>query len=218
MAALSGRPGLRIWRIAKALCVTVFIFCLAVWLVVHAEWIYDIDLVHLGLDTRSGMTVTEIKENYLALIRYNHFWYRGPLVFPTLPMSEAGAIHFREVKRIFDVLQIAGLAVFVPSLLMIWRGLSKRDLGWLRLSGILTVLIPITLGIPAAINWERFFVTFHQVFFNNDYWLFDPATDPVITILPDTYFLHCAAGILLLLAAGSAICFCLSRSRKARNP
>ncbi|MHB8131340.1 MAG: lipoprotein intramolecular transacylase Lit, partial [Mobilitalea sp.] len=39
----------------------------------------------------------------------------------------------------------------------------------------------------------------------NDYWLFDPSTDPVITILPDTFFLHCALLIILIVLVFSII-------------
>ena len=42
----------------------------------------------------------------------------------------------------------------------------------------------------------------HKIFFRNDYWLFNPATDPIIKILPDTFFMHCGmmiVGIVLLI-------------------
>lgn len=49
------------------------------------------------------------------------------------------------------------------------------------------------------LDWDALFTAFHKLFFRNDYWLFDPDTDPVINLLPDSYFLHCLAGILVLL-------------------
>jgi integral membrane protein (TIGR01906 family) len=42
--------------------------------------------------------------------------------------------------------------------------------------------------------------------FRNDYWIFDEATDPVIMILPDAFFLHCAVMIILLILIGSLLC------------
>ena len=61
-------------------------------------------------------------------------------------------------------------------------------------------------------NGDRFFVLFHKLFFNNDYWIFDETTDPVIRILPDGFFLHCAFMILFLIILGSVIClFCYRR-------
>ena len=65
-----------------------------------------------------------------------------------------------------------------------------------------------------------FFIGFHHVMFSNDYWLFDPATDPVILILPDAFFLHCALAILICVLAGSALCmggYCLAANRKNKR-
>ena len=63
------------------------------------------------------------------------------------------------------------------------------------------------------------FVLFHKILFRNDYWIFDPACDPVITILPDAYFLHAAALILLCVLAASLFSLLLFRllRRKISN-
>mgnify|MGYP003420509014 CR=1 FL=1 len=76
----------------------------------------------------------------------------------------------------------------------------------MKYAGVRTVLIPAVLGLLMALNWDKAFVVFHKIAFDNDYWIFDAATDPVITILPDTFFLHCAAMILGLVVAGSVLC------------
>ncbi|MFR0755857.1 MAG: hypothetical protein ACLSHV_04300 [Hominisplanchenecus sp.] len=49
--------------------------------------------------------------------------------------------------------------------------------------------------------------------------MFDPACDPVITILPDAYFLHAAALILLCVLAASLFSLLLFRllRRKISN-
>ena len=42
------------------------------------------------------------------------------------------------------------------------------------------------------IGFEQFFTLFHEVLFPGDStWLFNPATDPIIWVLPETFFLHC---------------------------
>ena len=88
---------------------------------------------------------------------------------------------------------------------------------WLRIGGILCIVLPAFLGIMVAVNWEYVFVTFHQLVFNNDYWLFDPTTDPIINILPDVYFMHCAIMIFVLVMAGSLLCFIFSHLLKHRS-
>ena len=95
----------------------------------------------------------------------------------------------------------------------------KKDSGYLLLAGILTVGIPAVLAAFIAMNWDKVFVLFHKIVFNNDYWIFDPVTDPVIMILPDTFFMHCALMILALVVLGSVICLLLygiSRHKKGK--
>ena len=195
------------------ICLTVFWFTLAVVLVLNARWLYELDISWLGLECASGMSASDIRANYHALIDYNQLLFRGPLVFPTLPMSQEGAIHFREVKRIFDLIQIACPLSGLMSLLLGIRQRRQGRRAHFTIAGILSIAIPVLLGILVAADWERFFTGFHRLVFRNDYWLFDPATDPVILILPDTYFLQCAALILLIVLAGAALFLFLGRRR-----
>jgi integral membrane protein (TIGR01906 family) len=51
-------------------------------------------------------------------------------------------------------------------------------------------LLPLGVVLALLINFDVLFVLFHQVFFNNDAWLFNPATDPIILALPAEFFMH----------------------------
>lgn len=44
------------------------------------------------------------------------------------------------------------------------------------------------IGIAAVIDFNAVFVQFHHLFFDNDLWLFDPATDYMIRMLPEGLF------------------------------
>ena len=83
------------------------------------------------------------------------------------------------------------------------------------MTGLLLTGIPVVIGIYALIDWEKLFVSFHKLFFSNDYWLFDPATDPVILILPDGFFFQCLA-VILVLVIGSGL-ICIARAIKIRK-
>ena len=87
----------------------------------------------------------------------------------------------------------------------VWMKKQGENL-YLKYTSILTVGVPALVGAGIAINWDKAFVIFHKIFFRNDYWIFSADTDPVITILPDTFFLHCAVMILALVVLGSVIC------------
>ena len=43
--------------------------------------------------------------------------------------------------------------------------------------------------------------------FDNDYWIFDPNLDPVITILPEEFFLHAGVMILVLILLSSILIY-----------
>ena len=54
------------------------------------------------------------------------------------------------------------------------------------------MVLPLLIGLGGVlIGFDQFFTLFHQILFvGDDTWLFDPAKDPVIMILPETFFLH----------------------------
>lgn len=194
-----------------ALSLTLCIISAAVMITLNFRPLYYMDMDFYNLPEVTGYSEEEIRANYDTLIAYNSVFYRGELEFPTLPMSEEGRIHFVEVKRIFVFIQ----AVLFPlSLLCSLAGicfLKQQKPAYLKLTSVLNLALPAVLGILIAINWDRFFVLFHKLFFNNDYWIFDETTDPVITLLPDGYFMHCALMILGILIASSILCFILYR-------
>ena len=85
-------------------------------------------------------------------------------------------------------------------------------------------LLPAVLGIIVYAAWDEAFNLFHHAFFRNDYWIFDPAVDPVITILPDRFFLHCALAVVVFFPGGkpavlrAVSAFCADGSWKPRRP
>lgn len=182
---------------------------LAVTLTLGARWLYVIVMEREDIPEYTGYSREEILANYDAVIKYNSVFGPEKLEFPTLPMSDGGRIHFEEVKVIFVALQFIGIASFV--ILAAYAAFAivkkrKDALSVLRNTGILSVAVPSAVGIGVALNWDMAFVIFHKIFFANDLWLFDPYTDPVIRILPDTYFLACAVMIISLVILSSILC------------
>lgn len=197
--------------VLSALIVTIFLISGAVCLTLAFRPLYYFDIGHLHIPERSGLSAEEIRLNYDALIDYNSILMRGELDFPTLPMSENGRIHFEEVKNIFTSVQVLCLVSFLACAVLFFFHYRQRDLRFLRLASLFSLGIPAVLGLLIAAGWDKFFVVFHKLFFRNDYWLFDPQTDPVINILPDAFFLHCALMILAVIVLGSLLLFLLGR-------
>lgn len=196
----------RISNFLLALIGFLFLVCGSVTLVLNCRQLYAWELQQLNLGDELGLSETVLMDNYNALIDYNlAIGGTDRLEFPDFPMSEHGRIHFEEVKEIFVRIQylccIMGLLFLVGS---IWK-LKRHEYRFLKSLAIMTWVIPAVLGTLIALFWDQVFVIFHKIFFDNDYWLFDPVTDPVILILPDEFFAHCAVAILLLVAAGGVV-------------
>ena len=63
----------------------------------------------------------------------------------------------------------------------------------------------LIVGGLAALDFDRAFTVFHTIFFpGKTNWLFDPDTDQIINILPETFFMDCAILILAVLVIGCA--------------
>lgn len=199
-----------------ALVLTLFIIGVSVVGTLAFRPLYYHDMEQLHIAEKSGYSAAEIRENYDALIAYNMAWSDGDLAFPTLPMSETGKIHFEEVKEIFDLFKY--LAVFggilgVAGIVFMAR---KKEYRYLKMTSVITCGLPVILGILVALFWDQVFVIFHKLFFNNDYWIFDYRTDPIILLLPDEFFMHCALlifGGVLFGAAVCLVCYFLLRKR-----
>jgi len=203
----------QISSILAAICLTLLIFSASVLFTVHLRPLYMMDIRILNLEEETGLSAEEILENYDALIAYNSPWGDGTLVFPSFTMSREGAVHFSEVRSVFGVIRVTGIAAALLSLLWIGCMHRRRRRSYLRITAGLCVGIPLAAALLLAADWERFFTGFHRLLFRNDYWLFDPVTDPVITILPDEYFMHCGIAIILCMMAGAAACALIGRAR-----
>ena len=200
------KKGLRWAQAGLAIVLTLTIIGISVVGTLAFRPLYYRDMEKLRIAEYSGYSEDEIRENYDALIDYNMAWKDGDLSFPTLPMSETGKIHFEEVKEIFDIFKYLAAFGGVLSVLGIVFMAKKKECRYLKMTAILSCGLPVALGILVALFWDRVFVIFHKIFFRNNYWIFDSRTDPVITILPDEFFMHCALMLFGGVLFGAAVC------------
>lgn len=208
-------------RVKKALCniaigilFTLFLISIGVIAVVNCRSIYRYDVKHLNLVEETGYSKEEILKNYDALIDYCSPFNHEELRFPTLPSSDSALSHFEEVKNIFVSFYFI---LPITTILLIMAILYKRkrsEYMYLRTSAITCIILPLIVAGGSAINFDRTFVLFHKILFNNDDWIFDPRTDPIITLLPEEFFLHCALFIVAVVLLGSLFLYLLYRRQK----
>ncbi len=195
----------KITDLAYGIIFTLLFISIAVVITVNFRPLYYMDIKLLNIEATSGLDKETIRENYDALIDYSSPFFRGDLRFPSLAASENGLTHFAEVKDIFTAFYIIAAITLVLGIVIIIYKAKNRDYSYLLTSAVTAIVLPLLLALYMAVDFDRAFVIFHKIFFRNDYWLFDPATDPVITILPDTFFMHSAIMIIVIV-----LLFCLT--------
>lgn len=200
--------------IVLAFILALFIISFAVCLTVFFKPIYYLDIDLLNITELTDLTKEALIKNYNILIDYQSIFYQGELTLPDFIMSTTGRIHFEEVKRIFEVIQYLCMITGIVSAFMIYQNYKQKEYRYLKLTSILTIAIPSIIGLLASIDFDKAFVIFHKIFFNNDYWIFDITSDPVILALPQDFFMHCFMMIICVILVFSFICYFIYRRKE----
>jgi len=130
--------------------------------------------------------------------------------------NEQDRLHMEDVQQLFTGamgLRTAALVVLVLciGLLLVTRMSWGRMLCrtfWIGLGAFFA-----GLGILAYLfsqDFTKYFTIFHELFFDNDLWIFDPATDYMIRMLPEGFFYDMAARIVIIFGVGLVVLLVLS--------
>lgn len=87
------------------------------------------------------------------------------------------------------------------------RALAILGRGFLRTGAVLLALA-LLLGAAAASDFTRYFTIFHEIFFRQGNWLFDPRQSRMINMLPEGFFSDTALRILLVFLGSTALFGC----------
>ena len=169
-----------------------------------------------GVPDTTGMTLDELSEAGQALLDY----FEGKSETPqrtvlidgvSRPLyNETELLHLADVKSLFRfgfTLQGVAAAEVVGISLFLWRAGRKRSLGTSLLSAAAVCLgLLAALAIPARLDFGTWWMDFHLITFSNDLWLLDPATDWLIRMFPEGFFLSAITRIGLY-SAGISTAF-----------
>ena len=141
--------------------------------------------------------VMDVTEEMMAYLRGDR---EDLVVWTTVNGEKQEFFNDRERARMVDVqnlflggltLRFSAIIVLVISLsgLIFTKGNWKRILPKSFLTGLGAFLvISGGLGVLCASDFNKYFFLFHEIFFDNDLWLLDPATDLMIRMLPEGFF------------------------------
>ncbi len=200
---------------------------LAFWLFLISASIFLVTLLSLiffpiaaqveNLARVAGMSAAKLYHNYVQLMVYLYNPFSGNVVhLADFPVSASGARHFADVRNLFVFDIVVMLVTAWPALrylTQLTRQKQRYELVGQARGGI---LVSICLIVAMALNFDAFFIAFHKVMFRNNDWLFDPATDPIINVLPEDFFAICF-GLGFALFLGVLIWLVITGTRDARR-
>ena len=130
--------------------------------------------------------------------------------------NEQDRFHMGEVRDLFiGGLNIRTGALVIAVLCIQLLILTKADLKKTVPAGYqaalaVTAAALLFLGIACAVDFNTVFVKFHHIFFDNDLWIFDPAEDYMIRMLPEGLFFDMVVRIGCIFAGLLAVFLILS--------
>ncbi|MBS3872007.1 MAG: TIGR01906 family membrane protein [Firmicutes bacterium] len=156
----------------------------------------------LRVDLPTLMSYTEVLLDYL----------RGEVPSPNVVATVRGRNGLlygeREVKHLRDVRYLFALTFLVRNIsivallllltALLWtRNFNRGVRGYFCGSAVISCLLLI-LGLLAAVDFTHYFTLFHLLTFDNDLWLLNPATEYLIRMVPEPFFMAAALRIVLL--------------------
>lgn len=160
---------------------------------------YYLQIDSLALPARTGYSPALIREAFDEVMDYLVFG--GEFGTGQLPYSQEGYAHFADCRFLFrlDFIALAVSLVLVVLILWLCRKNHLRlhhffghGVAFWTFLGL--VLCLAALGIWAAVDFSSLFTAFHHLAFpDKTNWLFNAATDPIILILPEAFWLRAAA-------------------------
>ncbi|TLQ06592.1 TIGR01906 family membrane protein [Marinilactibacillus psychrotolerans] len=192
----------------------IFVITLSIAVTIWFIPLYQITIQTQNIPESLGLTYDKLMDNYYALLQYLHFPWIQELNLPDFISSENGLLHFFEVKLLFYLNYSVLLIAFVSTFFYL-KFVKRTGRIWVLIKPFFFAsLIPPVLLFFLAVNFDSMFVSFHQIFFNNDAWIFNPATDPIINALPQDFFMYCFILFFILIETSFILGYQISK-RKA---
>jgi integral membrane protein (TIGR01906 family) len=180
----------RIWTFSTWL----WLLSLAVLVAIYGAWlIYPLEVDWLKLTLQVTITKADLLKNFNVLMTYLTNPLSHTLAMPDFPSSASGLKHFGDVKHLFHLAQAVFILLAYPSWRFWKNSRAEKSLFLHQRAFTVAAILPIVIAVAGLlIGFDQFFTLFHEALFPGDSsWLFNPATDPIIWVLPEEYFMHC---------------------------
>ena len=149
---------------------------------------------------------------------------------PAFFYNEDEASHMADVRVLFvkclflrSIFILTALAITGYLIVVAKPGgaLYYLSTSFIKVCGAILAVV-LLIGALAATDFTKYFTIFHEIFFSQGNWMFDPRESRMINMLPEGFFSDCALKIVLTFIASvlvvMAICLILTVfTRKHKN-
>ena len=125
-------------------------------------------------------------------------------IVPNL-FNEREILHMRDVKHLLSKVEYVQQISFALIIIGVLSGFLTRNRGHLARSvryicrgGGFTLCITVLVGLLVVGGFQRVFILFHLVSFDNDLWILDPRRDFLIMMFPTGFFFDATILIALM--------------------
>ncbi len=122
--------------------------------------------------------------------------------------DERETLHMVDVKELYqnalkarNIALAAGVALLAYAVIRSRRSAAVLKSGFQWGVGMIFVIIS-ALAVWAVMDFNAFWISFHELFFDNDLYLLNPNTELLIRMVPETFFFDLVMRIVLIFLAG----------------
>ena len=114
--------------------------------------------------------------------------------------------HMMDVKALFTAAITLRLILLVFSaILLIIMAILKQHAS--RIISLMMMICSVVFMLTTAVlvfiissDFDKYFIKFHEIFFDNDLWILNPETDKLIRLVPTGFFIDTAMYIAIIFA------------------
>ena len=205
--------------VINAICLITLILFAGIQLPAFGMWFYRWQYGVNETYAAVNMEPEDLHEVTLHMIRYMQGREPDLQIMTTVAGEQRYFFSEIEIRHMVDVYDLFAIGLSLQNMLILlflmslclflfhgqghFRTLFKSSqIGALGVFASLALLIGII-----AVNWHHAFVVFHEIFFDNDYWILDPSVDLLINIVPYAFFITTSVFIGGFFALGLILLF-----------
>lgn len=187
------------------------VISLGIFIIINIPFLYYSSILMFHIDINSHKTINELMNNYYNIVTYLQSPFIDHLNASFL-IDRRGIHHFYNVKQLVIFNNLFMFFSFPISLKVYYKYAIKKFISlWINFLK-LTIYISIFMFVLIIFDFNYIFIKFHQIFFNNNDWMFSIKQDPIILAFPDRYFFVCSLGLFSIFLF---LCFfILSKGKK----